>query len=922
MRSTRTVRLSILLAVATGLFVNTVVSADSRQERSPSARDLSAMTVGANREPPLRMWQFSEFRSLAGEEVVEEGSKVVGEVDVAHTFGIAGSPFGGDAIGTVFSSRNGEHWAASSTTEQGLGGNKVKLTQYQAFTKFDPNARIQLEVTQALLLLKDLTPPGSCDAAACGDVAARIDVEVSVYDATEYYQRKSGTVFSHGSAGAWSEPAVWAEGYEGAPLWRDANFQDVSVNDEEQVVDIRAPLFIDLFLGQVAVGQTFTLRAVTTITVLHNHFPVAGSTASFADPLDFTSSQTRVRGVVTAADPLVTAPADSDVLPQNCPIGIDPAAGELRFSADAYTTDESASDSTVILVERVGGASGPAAALVVSTVGTATAGSDYESVGTVVTFGDGDDVPRLVRVPITEDEDAEGTETFTLEMTESDCAEIGVPNLAVVTISDDESAPSFAIGGTVSGLVGGDLVLRNLGEDVSPIDGQFAFAERLPAGFPYDVTVAVQPSDQICSVTNGAGIVADADVTDVAVDCVVRVPDSDLDASFGANGLVISPELGPLEAVAQQPDGMLVVARGSTLARYDTNGTLDDSFGIEGVVDTGLDAGFVGNASDVVVQPDGQIVVVGVVSNPTTDDDFAVRRYDSVGAPDFGFGQNGLVTTDFNGSLDQPRGVTLLAEGGIAVAGFTQLPGGGQDFAVARYTAAGAPDTTFGGDGTVTTDIGEQDFGNDLVAQPDDQLVVVGETGDDSAVVRYSAAGVPDPGFGSDGVALIGSDLGISLNSVAIDAEQRIVLAGSVQSGFVGGGSDFAVARLLTDGQLDGSFDGDGILATDFAETTGPASQDEFGFDVAVQADGKIVVVGTAQLAFPAGADLALVRYDGNGVLDPDFGSGGRRTVDFFGAFDTGHSVLVQDDDDGLIVAAGSALVGVDVQAALVRILP
>lgn len=83
-------------------------------------------------------------------------------------------------------------------------------------------------------------------------------------------------------------------------------------------------------------------------------------------------------------------------------------------------------------------------------------------------------------------------------------------------------APTYSVGGTVSGLTASGLVLQNNGVDDLPVaaDGPFTFATELEDAAPYAVTVSVQPTGQTCSVTDGGGVIAAADVTNVAVTCV------------------------------------------------------------------------------------------------------------------------------------------------------------------------------------------------------------------------------------------------------------------------------------------------------------------------------------------------------------------------------------------------------------------
>jgi len=151
---------------------------------------------------------------------------------------------------------------------------------------------------------------------------------------------------------------------------------------------------------------------------------------------------------------------------------------------------------------------------------------------------------------------------------------------------------------------------------------------------------------------------------------------------------------------------------------------------------------------------------------------------------------------------------------------------------------------------------------------------------------------------------------------VAIQPDSKIVVAGHAGNGFSTGRNDFAVADSpRTANWIRPS------TVTDWSppispEIVGPDSHDEFGKDVALLADGRIVVVGTAQLDI--GGDMAVARYDGNGWLTRVSVAPGRSTTDFHGGFDSGQDVAVQSD--GKIVATGTAVNGFALESAMIRV--
>ena len=224
--------------------------------------------------------------------------------------------------------------------------------------------------------------------------------------------------------------------------------------------------------------------------------------------------------------------------------------------------------------------------------------------------------------------------------------------------------------------------------------------------------------------------------------------------------------------------------------------------------------------------------------------------------------------------------------------------------------AAGDLDSTFGVGGQVTTDLKRStDLANAVAIQADGKLVVVGQTyqnndfsGEDFVVARYNPDGTLDRTFGSRGrVRTDFPGLAAVPSSVVIQPDGKIVVAGGAFPLFTFAG-DFKIVRYNRNGSLDTSFGDGGIVTTIF-----PAGS--YAFDVALQADGKIIAAGTHFVDFNPGemsdTDFALARYNPDGTPDGTFGTGGQVTTDFLGNEDDAFSVLIQPD--GKIVAVGSA---------------
>ncbi|GAA3046285.1 hypothetical protein GCM10017562_04880 [Streptomyces roseofulvus] len=365
----------------------------------------------------------------------------------------------------------------------------------------------------------------------------------------------------------------------------------------------------------------------------------------------------------------------------------------------------------------------------------------------------------------------------------------------------------------------------------------------------------------------------------------------DLDPTFDGDGRVVT-DLGGYagaEGMVIQPDGRIVTIGYSyttetsgdfTLTRYDTDGSLDPTFGGDGIVTTD----FVGANNDegrgLALQPDGKIVAVGGSTDWGGNGAWAAARYLPDGSLDPTFGEGGKVLTEIDvDAIETAESVVVLSDGRIVAGGSSNGL-----WSLVRWDASGVPDPGFDGDGRVTTTFGTGccQGVSDLVPQADGRIVAVGHAGG-LALTRYHEDGGLDTSFDGDGRVTTGLGTG---EGVELQSDGRIVVTGKE-------GNSFLVARFTTGGAPDPSFDGDGRVLTSFGPEDGGA------MDVALQSDGRIVTAGTY------GGDFALARYNTGGGLDPDFGGDGKVTTDFGGSSDGAARVALQSD--GRIVAAGLA---------------
>jgi uncharacterized delta-60 repeat protein len=388
------------------------------------------------------------------------------------------------------------------------------------------------------------------------------------------------------------------------------------------------------------------------------------------------------------------------------------------------------------------------------------------------------------------------------------------------------------------------------------------------------VTTTIGTAAQVNAVTlqtNGdivaAGVSADSSGNNL-VTLARYLPSGQLDPSFGTGGIVTTRV-------------------GKTLAHYSPT--------------------YNGAAETVAIQADGKIVVAGDAAMPTKQDPSAAAlclvRYNSNGSLDTTFGTGGIALAQVNANESEMiHSLALQSNGDIVAAGFA-----GSAFLVARFTSNGSLDTTFAHGGVFSDpSLGVAAQANGVAIQPDGKILAAGHNGTTASgqeveLVRLNSDGSLDSAFGTGGKVLhqfststnpVSDASGLALQSV--NGQSDIITVGQVTYTSSTGSrlSGAGIERLQPNGSIDTSFGTGGL-------TLNPNVGSPSG--VAVQTDGDLLVSGVTR----GSPDWAVERLLPNGTLDSSYGTNGIAQASFFGKYDKPAALALQPD--GSVVAAGLA---------------
>jgi uncharacterized delta-60 repeat protein len=372
-----------------------------------------------------------------------------------------------------------------------------------------------------------------------------------------------------------------------------------------------------------------------------------------------------------------------------------------------------------------------------------------------------------------------------------------------------------------------------------------------------------------------------------------------IDPAFGVNGQRTFGigRFDSVAAVLPMPDGdIAVVGSGGDadvavyVEMFHADGSYDETFGLAGVAFTQFPVPVFATAA--VVDPDGRIVVAGYTADAASD--VVVLRYTPTGQLDPTFGAGGGVFFVDLGGVDQAFALARRPDGRFVAAGRRDTAA-----ALLGFTAAGLPDPTFGAGGAATFAFGTDAELDAVALQSDGRIVASGRSAGASdrpelLVARFTATGALDPTYGGDGRADLAGTPVVSAIAMVVGPGDRTVVAGSEGDEGAAG-----LAAVTPAGALDTSFGIGGTTTIHLGAHTFLTSLVLDGTHLVAGGRSSPTFEPPGDLAVPL-----LVRVDGAGVLDPGFGCRGTQSFELAAAGGGVVAALAVQPDGGLYTAS------------------
>ncbi|WP_051957633.1 T9SS type A sorting domain-containing protein [Altibacter lentus] len=346
---------------------------------------------------------------------------------------------------------------------------------------------------------------------------------------------------------------------------------------------------------------------------------------------------------------------------------------------------------------------------------------------------------------------------------------------------------------------------------------------------------------------------------------------------------------------------MVLFWLGAILQGYGQQGALDPTFGEDGIAYNDTPGyNWINNA--MTLQNDGKIIVGGGGSGAQ----FGITRYNTDGTLDETFSDDGMASVFIANVESYVNAVAVGPNGKIAATGrhYHLNPDGSKQtmFATARLNPDGSIDTSFGDDGVIINNLSNSHHLSTSIAIQNDNKVLVGGGSQNSnnisvvTILRFTNEGNLDSSFDNDGIVKtqVGTS-GSGAYDILLQPDGKILVASISNNG---NNIDFALLRYLPNGSLDTSFGTNGIVTTNFG-----ANSNERVEDLALQPDGKIIAAGTTDNGTSGTNDFAVVRYLPNGNIDTNFGDNGVLIADVAGNRNDRLNAVALNSDGKIVIS-------------------
>ncbi len=485
-------------------------------------------------------------------------------------------------------------------------------------------------------------------------------------------------------------------------------------------------------------------------------------------------------------------------------------------------------------------------------------------------------------------------------------------NITTIIISCHDSS-TYSVGGTVSNLSGTVVLQNNGGDDLGvTTSGSFAFTTALDDGDAYSVTIYTQPTSQTCYISNNSGTIATASVTDVTVTCF---DSGSLDTTFGTNGVVtydggyddvgygVTTDSSGRVLVTGYVDDDVTPGQGKDIAvwRYDSSGSIDTTFGTNGVVT--YHGGYRHDwGNSIVADSSDWVTACGQINPGGSTINMIILRYNSDGDPDTTFGTNGVVTYTVSGT-DVCTRLRIDDNNKVVANGYT-----GYDMTIWRYQEDGSLDSPFGTGGLVqdtTSAIFEK---YSFVFDSGDNINVSGPDSNPGMTIwRYGPTGTASTNFGTNGKTSYTSGTSQMSRAIGLDSSESIFTAGYLQPT---GATTYSMAvwKYTAGGDLDSTFGDGGVALYSGTAITNEAEA------MVIDSSGQPITTG-----YDSVSDLYVWKVTTGGELDSGFGTDGAITYDG-GTADAGYDIAL--DSEGRILVTGSSSNGTDLDMLILRLHP